>query len=47
MIVDIRITKLVCKRCGHRWVARKKEVRQCPKCKSAYWDTSKKTGDKK
>ncbi len=33
---------LECKRCGFKWIPRKFEVRQCPKCKSAYWDTIKK-----
>lgn len=42
MMANIKITELVCERCGHTWVARKKEVRQCPKCKSAYWDSPKK-----
>jgi predicted Zn-ribbon and HTH transcriptional regulator len=35
---------LNCKRCGHEWLSRKKDiknVRQCPKCKSAWWDTEK------
>ncbi len=34
----IKITKLECKRCGHKWVPKKEEVRICPKCKSAWWD---------
>jgi len=34
---------LECKRCGWKWSPRKKDdVRLCPKCKSAYWDTEKK-----
>jgi predicted Zn-ribbon and HTH transcriptional regulator len=33
---------LTCKRCGWSWFPRKKEnVRQCAKCKSAYWDEEK------
>jgi len=36
--MEITIQKLACVRCGHTWVPRKKEVRICPKCKSAYWD---------
>jgi len=35
---EITITKLDCKRCGHKWIPKKKEVRICPKCKSPYWD---------
>jgi len=38
-----RRLNLECLRCGHKWVARrkrkKKDIRQCPKCKSAWWDT--------
>ena len=37
----IKITKLECKRCKHSWIPKKEEVRQCPKCKSAYWDKEK------
>jgi len=29
---------LHCKRCGWKWVPRKKQVVLCPKCKSGYWD---------
>ena len=42
--MDIQIQKLECMRCGHTWVPRKKEVRICPACKSAYWDLPKKDG---
>jgi predicted Zn-ribbon and HTH transcriptional regulator len=32
-----------CKRCGHEWAARKPDKPTiCPKCKSAYWDKSRK-----
>lgn len=27
-----------CKRCGHEWAGRRKEIKTCPKCKSPYWD---------
>jgi len=38
----ILITHNECQRCGHVWVPRKaNDVRICPKCKSAYWDTPK------
>jgi len=33
---------LDCKRCGHKWLPRQKEIRICPKCKSPYWDKEKK-----
>ena len=39
--MKIQITKLVCKRCGHKWVPKKEEIRQCPKCKSVWWDKEK------
>jgi len=34
----IIIKPIECKRCGHRWVPRKTEVRQCPQCKSVWFD---------
>lgn len=31
-----------CLRCDHKWLPRKLErPRQCPKCKSAWWDIQK------
>jgi len=36
--VDLSNFQLECKRCGHRWIPRKPDVRICPKCKSPYWD---------
>jgi Zn finger protein HypA/HybF involved in hydrogenase expression len=33
--------KLECLRCGKTWFPRKEDVRICPECKSAYWDTAK------
>ncbi len=36
--MKIKLTKLVCKKCGHSWIPKVEEVRQCPKCKSAWWD---------
>jgi Zn finger protein HypA/HybF involved in hydrogenase expression len=38
MIISMELPKLQCKRCGHEWIPRKKEVRICPKCSSPYWD---------
>jgi len=32
----------VCKKCGHRWVSRVENPRQCPKCKSYGWNEDKK-----
>ncbi len=39
--MKIRIRELKCKRCGHKWTPRTDDVRQCPRCKSAYWDKEK------
>ena len=40
--MKIKITKqLKCKRCGYMWNPRNKEIRICPKCKSAWWDKKK------
>lgn len=36
-----------CLRCGHGWLPRQREVRICPKCKSAWWDKPKQTKAKK
>ncbi len=37
----VKLPTLECKRCGWRWHPYIKEVRLCPKCKSAYWDLEK------
>jgi len=42
--MKIKINAWKCERCGHNWVARKKEIpRSCPnpKCRSIYWDKPK------
>lgn len=44
--MEIKIQKLKCLRCGYEWLPRTTEVRQCPKCKSAYWDVPKEKTDK-
>jgi predicted Zn-ribbon and HTH transcriptional regulator len=36
--MEIKLTYVECKRCGHKWVARKTVITVCPKCKSPYWD---------
>ena len=41
--VKVTIQKLKCLRCGHEWVPRTDDVRQCPRCKSAFWNVPKKT----
>jgi len=44
MVMFIKKSKLrTCTRCGHKWepiVAH--EPKQCPKCKSPYWDVARK-----
>lgn len=39
--MKIVLLKLECKKCGYKWIPRKKEIRQCPKCKSVWWDKDK------
>lgn len=39
--MKIKIPKLECKRCNHKWIPKIEDVRQCPKCKSARWDEKK------
>ena len=36
--MKIKLRKLRCGKCGKKWIPRKLDVRQCPKCKTAYWD---------
>ncbi len=36
------VIKLICQRCGYEWVPRVNDVRQCPRCKTIYWDKPKK-----
>ncbi len=36
--------KLTCKRCSHVWYPRLEEIpKTCPKCKSPYWDSERRT----
>lgn len=37
--MEIKVIKLKCKKCDYEWVPRKEDVRQCPRCKTAYWDS--------
>ncbi len=41
MIID-SVPSLNCLRCGHTWIPRQPNVRVCPNCTSAYWDTPRK-----
>ncbi len=36
----LKVPTLTCLRCGHTWVPRSADVRQCPnpKCHSVLWD---------
>lgn len=37
------LTALNCKRCGHKWFPRAEKLPvACPKCKSPYWNKSRK-----
>lgn len=47
--MKVKLRELKCLRCGHEWLPRKIDVRICPRCKSAYWDTPKegRNGDSK
>ncbi len=36
--MEIKFTKLKCKRCNYEWLPRKEELPiTCPKCRSPYW----------
>ena len=41
-MVKVHLQVLTCKRCGHKWVPRKEEVRICPRCCSQYWNQERK-----
>jgi len=32
------VVVLVCKRCGHKWIPQVAEPKQCPSCRSRYWN---------
>lgn len=36
--MEIKIKKMKCNKCGHEWIPRKEDIRQCPGCKTAYFD---------
>ena len=40
-MVEIKLTKLKCERCGFTWYPRKEDVRVCPNCHSPWWDKKK------
>ena len=39
--IPVEVIQYICERCAHMWVARKGRPRQCPRCKSVWWDTPK------
>ncbi len=39
--MQVKLKKIKCVRCGWEWKPRKEDVRQCPKCKTAYFDIEK------
>ena len=41
-ILVSKLKRLHCLRCGYKSTPRRPEIRQCPRCKSAYWDKPKK-----
>lgn len=41
MDVTVKVKMKKCERCGHVWLPRKDKIRQCAKCKSAYWNVKK------
>ncbi len=40
-IMDIKISYLKCKKCGHEWIPRKARVFVCPKCHTPDWKEEK------
>ena len=46
-MAQIKLIELRCKKCEHKWKPRQEEVRICPKCKSAWWDTNGESGTQK
>ena len=46
----IKLEGYVCERCEHKWVPREttiEEPKVCPKCKSPYWNTPRKSEERK
>lgn len=40
--MKIKIIKIECFKCGHKWIPRKTDVRMCPNCKTPYFDINRK-----
>ena len=43
--MEVRLFTLTCKRCGHKWIPRITEVKECPKCQSPKWNEAKEDDD--
>ena len=37
--MKIQLPHITCKRCGHTWTPRLADVRKCPRCKTAHFDS--------
>jgi predicted Zn-ribbon and HTH transcriptional regulator len=48
MSPKVKVDAWRCARCGYTWVARATTVRPvtCPRCKSPYWNTARRTRKK-
>lgn len=40
-MAKVKVEKLKCQKCGHEWVPRSDDVRQCPGCHTVWWDEPK------
>jgi len=38
--IEMSLNKLVCVKCGYKWIPRVSEPKECPQCKSRYWKNS-------
>jgi Zn finger protein HypA/HybF involved in hydrogenase expression len=47
--MELKISRLKCKRCGHIWIPRISNIQVCPnkKCHSPKWDVARDTDGKK
>lgn len=36
-LIQIKINKVKCEKCGYIWIPRKEEIIGCPKCKIGYY----------
>lgn len=41
MKTNVQKARMECLRCGHKWFPRQEEVRQCPKCRTMWFDKPK------